>query len=64
MNSNTDNLIPASKVRDRYGISDMAIWRWLHDVRMGFPQPLRINSGGLLICRLGKQSKFKRVCRQ
>lgn len=36
-----DNFIPARKVLDRYGISDMALWRWLHDATMGFPQPAR-----------------------
>jgi predicted DNA-binding transcriptional regulator AlpA len=34
----------ASQVRRRYGgMSDMALWRWLHDEKLGFPQPLRIN---------------------
>jgi predicted DNA-binding transcriptional regulator AlpA len=34
----------ASQVRRRYGgVSDMALWRWLHDEKLGFPQPLRIN---------------------
>jgi predicted DNA-binding transcriptional regulator AlpA len=23
----------------RYGVSDMTIWRWLHDDDIGFPQP-------------------------
>jgi predicted DNA-binding transcriptional regulator AlpA len=31
--------LTAAQVRARYGRSDMAIWRWLHDERMGFPQP-------------------------
>jgi predicted DNA-binding transcriptional regulator AlpA len=34
----------ASQVRQRYGgISDMTLWRWLHDPEMRFPQPRRIN---------------------
>src|SRR5262245_1814700 len=34
----------AAQVRSRYGgMSDMALWRWLHDDELGFPQPLRIN---------------------
>ncbi len=31
--------LPARKVLDRYGISDMTLWRWLRDENMGFPQP-------------------------
>ena len=34
----------AAQVRSRYGgMSDMALWRWLHDDELGFPQPIRIN---------------------
>ena len=34
----------AAQVRSRYGgISDMALWRWLHDEDLGFPRPIRIN---------------------
>jgi hypothetical protein len=34
----------AAQVRRRYGgASDMALWRWLHDAKLGFPQPFRIN---------------------
>lgn len=34
----------ATQVRTRYGgISDMALWRWLQDNDLGFPQPIRIN---------------------
>ena len=34
----------AAQVRSRYGgMSDMALWRWLHDEELGFPQPVRIN---------------------
>jgi predicted DNA-binding transcriptional regulator AlpA len=34
----------AAQVRRRYGgASDMALWRWLHDEKLGFPQPFRIN---------------------
>ena len=35
--------LPASHVRTRYGVSDMSLWRWLHDDALGFPHPLRIN---------------------
>jgi hypothetical protein len=44
MNASDDILLTASQVRTRYGgVSDMALWRWLHDERMSFPQPLLIN---------------------
>ena len=34
----------AAQVRRRYGgISEMALWRWLRDEDLGFPQPIRIN---------------------
>ena len=32
------------QVKARYGgISDMTLWRWEHNSRIGFPQPLLIN---------------------
>jgi predicted DNA-binding transcriptional regulator AlpA len=34
--------LPTSKVLERYGISDMTLWRWLHSPEMGFPQPALI----------------------
>lgn len=42
MNSKTtDNAVylPAAKVRERYGVSDMTIWRWVADTNLGFPRP-------------------------
>jgi predicted DNA-binding transcriptional regulator AlpA len=34
----------ALQVRARYGgISVMTLWRWLHDEKLGFPRPTRIN---------------------
>ena len=27
------------KVRARYGVSDMTLWRWLRDMRLDFPRP-------------------------
>lgn len=35
--------LPAAAVRSRYGVSDMSLWRWLRDPRLGFPRPMRIN---------------------
>jgi hypothetical protein len=39
----------SAQVRARYGgVSDMTLWRWLHDEQLGFPQPIRINGRALL----------------
>jgi predicted DNA-binding transcriptional regulator AlpA len=35
--------LPAAGVRARYSVSDMSIWRWLRNVSLEFPKPLRIN---------------------
>jgi hypothetical protein len=38
-----DKLLSASQLRKRYGdISDMCLWRWLHDPELHFPRPLII----------------------
>ena len=31
------------KVRQRYDVSDMTIWRWLHNDELQFPKPTIIN---------------------
>jgi predicted DNA-binding transcriptional regulator AlpA len=36
--------LPAGQVRARYGVSDMALWRWLRDEALRFPAPIRIHS--------------------
>jgi predicted DNA-binding transcriptional regulator AlpA len=35
--------LTAGRVRDRYGVSEMSLWRWLRDKALGFPHPIRIN---------------------
>jgi hypothetical protein len=35
-------LLSAKKVRERYGVSDMSLWRWLADEALNFPLPLVI----------------------
>jgi predicted DNA-binding transcriptional regulator AlpA len=35
--------VTAARVRDRYGISDMTLWRWLRDPKLSFPKPITIN---------------------
>jgi predicted DNA-binding transcriptional regulator AlpA len=34
--------LPTAAVRARYGVSDMSLWRWLHNEALGFPHPMRI----------------------
>ena len=36
--------LPAGQVRARYGVSDMALWRWLRDEALRFPAPIRIHN--------------------
>ena len=36
-------LLPAKRVRARYDVSDMTVWRWLRDEKLNFPKPLIIN---------------------
>ena len=36
--------LPAGQVRARYGgISDMSLWRWGRDPKLGFPAPIKIH---------------------
>jgi len=34
--------LPAPKVRERYSVSDMSLWRWLNDPDLAFPKPIYI----------------------
>lgn len=43
VSKSSEDLLPATPVRARYGVSDMTIFRWLADPKLGFPQPIRIN---------------------
>ena len=40
----TDNdvFLPAGRVRKRYGVSDMSLYRWLRDAELNFPKPIYI----------------------
>jgi predicted DNA-binding transcriptional regulator AlpA len=33
------------QVRERYGVTDMSIWRWSHDNGVGFPAPTKLGNG-------------------
>jgi predicted DNA-binding transcriptional regulator AlpA len=37
-----DACLTSAQVKRRYAVSDMAIWRWLHDPAIGFPPPFKI----------------------
>ena len=36
--------LTARQVHERYAISDMTLWRWLHDEQLAFPKPTFIRS--------------------
>ena len=38
-----EDLLPAAHLLARYRVSDMTLFRWLKDPKLGFPQPIRIN---------------------
>lgn len=40
----SQRLLTSKDVRAIYGdVSQMTLWRWLHDKTMGFPRPIYIN---------------------
>lgn len=39
-----DALIPDPKVWKAFGVTSMTGHRWTHDEKLGFPQPVKINS--------------------
>ncbi len=38
-----DRFLPARKVWERYGVTSMTLWRWIHDDKLSFPPPVYIN---------------------
>lgn len=36
----TSEFLPARRVWERYGVSQMTLWRWLRDEKMSFPRPI------------------------
>jgi predicted DNA-binding transcriptional regulator AlpA len=34
-----NEFLTSRQILDRYKISDMSLWRWLRDERLGFPKP-------------------------
>jgi predicted DNA-binding transcriptional regulator AlpA len=37
-----NHFLPARKVWERYGITPMTLWRWIHDDKLKFPPPVYI----------------------
>lgn len=39
-----DNIryMPGRKVRERYGVTEMSLWRWERDTKLAFPKPMRV----------------------
>ena len=37
-----EQFLPARQVWERYGVTQMSLWRWLRDPELKFPQPIRI----------------------
>jgi predicted DNA-binding transcriptional regulator AlpA len=35
--------LTAKQLQSRYAVSDMTIWRWLHQEGLNFPRPIVIN---------------------
>ena len=45
MTQKNRKFLTSRQARRRYGgISDMTLWRWLRDKKMGFPKPRYINN--------------------
>jgi prophage regulatory protein len=58
----TEQFLPARQVRERYGnICSMTLWRWLKDVDLKFPHPMRI--GRLRYWRVSDLVEWERSTR-
>jgi predicted DNA-binding transcriptional regulator AlpA len=50
-----DTFLTAAQVCQRYGsISDVTLWRWLHNPDVDFPQPIRVGNRKASARRLWK----------
>jgi predicted DNA-binding transcriptional regulator AlpA len=57
--SDGDRYLPARAVWERYGVTNMSIYRWVANKDMGFPQPFYIGDldiGGLKTCAPGRRA--------
>ena len=55
MASDNQTYFTSRQLRERYGVSDMSIWRWCKDERLQFPAPIKINTR-----RLWKRGEIER----
>ena len=55
-----DGWLPARRVWERYGVTDMTLWRWLRNERIGFPQPTYF--GRFRYWRLRDLLAWERAC--
>ena len=62
MSSNADEVfLTAKQVKTRFGgISDMALYRWVHDKQIGFPKPMTI--GIRRYWKLQDLQEFEKLC--
>ena len=58
MDGGSGQFLPARRVWERYGVSEMSIHRWLRDPRMNFPQPFYF--GRFRYWRLGDLEAWER----
>jgi predicted DNA-binding transcriptional regulator AlpA len=54
-----EQFLPARQVWERYGVTQMCLWRWLKDADLKFPQPMRI--GRLRYWRLSDLAAWERA---
>jgi predicted DNA-binding transcriptional regulator AlpA len=47
-----EQFLPASKVRERYQITDVTIWRWMQNPNVKFPRPALNPSSRFRLWRL------------
>jgi predicted DNA-binding transcriptional regulator AlpA len=55
-----DRLLSQPQVQQRYGVSQMAVWRWRNDPGLGFPQGIQIS--GRWYWHLSALQEFERAC--
>jgi predicted DNA-binding transcriptional regulator AlpA len=54
----TDEVFLSSmQLRHRYGITDMALWRWLNDPTVAYPKPMTV--GGRRYWKLSAVQEFE-----
>ncbi len=58
-NDEIEELLPKPVVRELFGVSDMALWRWNRDAALGFPKALKIR--GRCYFRKSEIARFLRT---